>query len=480
MLAIDTTQFPQGTEEKFEILVTKCLRQSAFEVLPEEELRYVAAALRDNFLAHLDLFQWAQFLYARLLEGHALGEDGLRSLLAQKLIEDYGDDENYYGSTLNCNREAPGGYHNSTNSARTDGLSEADGVHPEADPFTGAVLDELEPVVEEMLRRGIFYEKPSCPFEVSGVRVLALLTEDDSYHPAVVVREVHDVFFASTKLCGEVEEHRASGVEDAQELNRQMNNVPPTTVEELAAEQERPGSRGGNKAKASKPKPKKSLGGGGAKSKKKTQETATRFFEVRFLEYGKTQLVKEENLILDDDTQCQKDEGEEEFGEGECELCRHLSSRITFHHLIPKSTHRRWLRRKKWPPNIDSVLLERHLCRGLGLLQPTKSTETSASGGSAATSQSTPEASVVQKNGKQKKTGINKNSSANASGSASSAQVPAPTRALLNCYGAMLCPKCHMQVHRTASNDILAVEFNSVAALLRDLRMQTWLSWKAK
>merc|ERR1719321_1551366 len=72
-------------------------------------------------------------------------------------------------------------------------------------------------------------------------------------------------------------------------------------------------------------------------------------YHIVFLEYGKPQDVSFSEIRMM--TSIVDDEAENELQEGTCEMCkRHML--LTFHHLIPKDTHRRY-EGKRLPPGVD-------------------------------------------------------------------------------------------------------------------------------
>eukprot|EP00448_Togula_jolla_P022916 CAMPEP_0170583338 /NCGR_PEP_ID=MMETSP0224-20130122/8077_1 /TAXON_ID=285029 /ORGANISM="Togula jolla, Strain CCCM 725" /LENGTH=416 /DNA_ID=CAMNT_0010906649 /DNA_START=50 /DNA_END=1297 /DNA_ORIENTATION=+ len=123
---------------------------------------------------------------------------------------------------------------------------------------------------------------------------------------------------------------------------------------------------------------------------------------VIFMEYGKPQLVNASQVRTLEDV---VDEDAGEGAEGDCEICRRRLF-LTFHHLIPKDTHSRYLG-KRLPPGI----------------------------------------------------------------------VGEPTRHFLNSHGTMICRQCHNTVHRSASNDVLAAEYNTLEKLLAHPSLQRWMEW---
>ena len=121
---------------------------------------------------------------------------------------------------------------------------------------------------------------------------------------------------------------------------------------------------------------------------------------VRFSEWAKVQecprrdVVSLQSVADDDD--------EKPCREGDCELCAR-SLELTFHHLIPKETHARYLGKA-----LPSGVAEAAAANGLD---------------------------------------------------------PQPTREFLHSHGALLCRFCHSTVHRLAPNAVLAERFNTLEAL---------------
>eukprot|EP00392_Amoebophrya_sp_AT5.2_P009795 g9823.t1 len=492
MLLLDSSAAVSASLEK---TLVKCFAANddlrLLQALPNSDVQYLAFALQEEGpkAYGFDVFQWALFLYEKLVEVHAEGEDGLEAMAAGFSATADHDDTVFEQDDAEQNDPGDTG----EDDLHADGSTSSKAKELWLDAFELAIERLAAPANKAASKTSsLFFEKAKCPFETSGVRVLALLTEDGQYHPAVTVREVHDVFKDNggdhkididnndtTEGVGEgvTASSGAAGQEEVQ-LHDGDIGIGGVSADGTDAAGSRPGSGiAGESAnnlqkansKATNIKTKKKMkeakvrprrGGGG----KLHPAEATRFFEVRFTEFGKVQLVKEENLIFDDHEQ-DRDDGEKEVGEGECEVCGLFYSRITFHHLIPKSTHRRWLRRKRWPPvfyaaskatRAGSSLLEKHLCRGLWSGAWADKTDQKLQCTETATS------------------------STSTSSSRNNVLVPPPTRILLNCYGAMLCGKCHAQVHKLASNDVLAVDFNSVDAILADPRIKAWLTWRAK
>jgi len=52
-----------------------------------------------------------------------------------------------------------------------------------------------------------------------------------------------------------------------------------------------------------------------------------------------------------------------------------------------------------------------------------------------------------------------------------------PTRHFLNRYGLMICRQCHSTVHRIASNEVLALEYNTLAKIMAHPTVQRWVEY---
>lgn len=52
-----------------------------------------------------------------------------------------------------------------------------------------------------------------------------------------------------------------------------------------------------------------------------------------------------------------------------------------------------------------------------------------------------------------------------------------PTRHFLNSYGLMICRQCHSYVHRLASNEVLAKEYNTLEKILAHPLVGRWVEW---
>jgi hypothetical protein len=55
-----------------------------------------------------------------------------------------------------------------------------------------------------------------------------------------------------------------------------------------------------------------------------------------------------------------------------------------------------------------------------------------------------------------------------------------PTRGFLNTYGTIVCRQCHSYIHRLASNDVLAREYNTLEKILEHPLVQRWVEWAGK
>lgn len=112
------------------------------------------------------------------------------------------------------------------------------------------------------------------------------------------------------------------------------------------------------------------------------------------------------------------DEDAESVGEGECALCER-SLPLTFHHLLPKQTHHRYLGRECLPTGVTEA------ATALGLTAE-------------------------------------------------------PTREFLHRYGTMLCRFCHSTVHQLAPNAVLAERFNTIDVLRSTPAIAQFASFAAR
>eukprot|EP00602_Paraphysomonas_sp_CaronLab_P008148 CAMPEP_0185018668 /NCGR_PEP_ID=MMETSP1103-20130426/1324_1 /TAXON_ID=36769 /ORGANISM="Paraphysomonas bandaiensis, Strain Caron Lab Isolate" /LENGTH=211 /DNA_ID=CAMNT_0027548561 /DNA_START=82 /DNA_END=717 /DNA_ORIENTATION=- len=110
------------------------------------------------------------------------------------------------------------------------------------------------------------------------------------------------------------------------------------------------------------------------------------------------------------------DEMDADIDDGTCEMCERYLRR-TFHHLIPKETHNKYLKKKQLPANIP--------CNG--------------------------EDAVAK-----------------------------VSRLWLNTYGIMICSTCHSAIHRAVPNDILAEEYNSLDLLLTHPKIYAFAKYNSK
>merc|ERR1712048_1106143 len=179
-----------------------------------------------------------------------------------------------------------------------------------------------------------------------------------------------------------------------------------------------------------------------------------RFFEVRFSEYGKMQFARFDKLILNE--MVDDDEGVEGMlcEEGECEVCRQEIF-LTFHHLIPKQTHNRWLRRKQLPEGVKG-----YESGSKKKLPSSAAKDTVESKKSTQTKKSTDNS----KSSKSKTTASKKDTLCN--------------RYFLNTYGIMVCRRCHSQIHHMASNMDLAKRYNTLQRVLDAPLMQRCASYR--
>lgn len=104
--------------------------------------------------------------------------------------------------------------------------------------------------------------------------------------------------------------------------------------------------------------------------------------------------------------------------DGTCEMCERQVRR-TFHHLIPKETHNRFLKRKTLPDNIKTI------AAAIGV-----------------------DSSV--------------------------------SRVWLNTYGVMICGPCHRAVHKSASNEDLAEHNNTLELLLQHPNIYAFAKYNSK
>jgi 5-methylcytosine-specific restriction endonuclease McrA len=151
-----------------------------------------------------------------------------------------------------------------------------------------------------------------------------------------------------------------------------------------------------------------------AKVEKVTEAVDSIEYLVRFIEYGKPQIVtNEDDIVLD------KSWLDENDDEGACQICRR-SLPLTFHHLIPKETHSHMLK-KGGKSLIDDV-------------------------------------EVLYQNRADKYRAKSR-------------------KDWLEVYGVNICRKCHSQVHRVESNMSLAMNLNTLHLVLQHPAISKWRSW---
>ena len=136
---------------------------------------------------------------------------------------------------------------------------------------------------------------------------------------------------------------------------------------------------------------------------------------VRFKEWAKVQETARKDVVALSEVEA--DDADAECGEGECEMCGR-SLKLTFHHLVPKQTHSRYLGNRL--PNGVAA---------------------------AATSQ-----------------GLE----------------PQASREFLNRYGVMVCGFCHSTIHRFAPNAVLAERFGTLDALLAAPEIQRFVAFAGR
>lgn len=147
-------------------------------------------------------------------------------------------------------------------------------------------------------------------------------------------------------------------------------------------------------------------------------------FAVRFVEWAKVQETSRAHIVslveVADDEDDNEDEsaGQRKNGDS-CELCaRNIT--LTFHHLIPKETHARYLTRGSLPEGVA----EAAIANGLE---------------------------------------------------------PEPlTREFLHRYGVSLCRYCHTTVHRLAPNAVLAERFNTLEKLHENEQISKFVAFAAR
>jgi len=107
-----------------------------------------------------------------------------------------------------------------------------------------------------------------------------------------------------------------------------------------------------------------------------------------------------------------------EDDDGTCELCER-DVRRTFHHLIPRETHSKYLKKKTLPDNLKEIATD---------------------------------------------IGIDSSMS----------------KVWLNMYGVMICRPCHSAVHLAAPNDVLAEQYNTLDLLLSNPQIYAFAKYNSK
>jgi len=295
---------------------------------------------------------------------------------------------------------------------------------------------EIETILDMLIAKKILLEMPDMPF-YPGCKVLAILSDDKDWHPAVVLREVAfaDMWEDGYTPPQAVEKEEAIAV-DAE-----------PAMAEIAVTETSSSAGGGYTVSGAK------------KSSKKAKPIdihanwcQNRFFEVRFLEFGKKQFARFSNMMLDQIVE--DDEGVDGMAceEGDCEVCRRELF-LTFHHLIPKHTHKLWLKRKRLPEGV----------RGYDSGSRKKLPSSAASDSKKASSKT--------KAGAKKSSQTSKSSPRNGKDENCN-------RYFLNTYGIMVCRQCHSQIHLMACNMELAKRYNTLERVLNAPLMQRRVGWK--
>lgn len=137
-------------------------------------------------------------------------------------------------------------------------------------------------------------------------------------------------------------------------------------------------------------------------------------YQVRFVEYGSTQELEQEDIAFwedDDDTD----------DSSNCRICHRTDLRLTFHHLVPRATHSQVSKRKgkQLIPEVESVYQKHKTVKGK----------------------------------------------------------PRSRHDWLQVYGVMVCRKCHSCVHRVETNTSLAKRYNTLESLLEHPEILKWRSW---
>lgn len=308
---------------------------------------------------------------------------------------------------------------------------------------------EIETILDLLISKKTLLELPDVPFS-PGTKVLALLSTDDQWHPAVVLREVAWADMWEDGYKPPAAEDAAEAEEPSRVVDAEVTPEGEDASAGYAAAVDATGKQSSTSAKA----------------KKQSKKTKTidiystwcqnRFFEVRFTEYSKNQYTRFDKLMLDGTVE--DDEGVEGMTceEGECEICRRCVF-LTFHHLIPKQTHNRWLKRKRLPEGVR------------GYESGSRKKMPSSAAKSTSDSKKTPA-----------KAGGKKPAAATSSSKPTSCSSKDENcnRYFLNTYGIMICRHCHARVHLMAGNMDLAKRYNTLERVLNAPVMQRAIGWK--
>ena len=226
--------------------------------------------------------------------------------------------------------------------------------------------DNVDYIVQQLKESNALKYEPPDPL-YPGAPVLALLTEDKEWHPAILLR-----------------------------------------IEEVALEQ--------------------------------SEMMSDIIYHVEFTEYCKPQQCSRDKVVAMTDVAGDEEE-DEDMGEGVCELCQR-NMKMSFHHLIPKETHKRYLKKKHLPHNFKPNQIVR-----------------SAKGDK----------------------DEDHNATAVVEGNKGRATLKVEcTTYFLNAYGASLCRACHSYVHSIDTNAGLAAKWNTVALLESNEKIRSWVMYASK
>ena len=165
-------------------------------------------------------------------------------------------------------------------------------------------------------------------------------------------------------------------------------------------------------------------------------------YHVVFTEYEKPQVCGQGDVVAVADVL--GDAAGESLGVGDCELCARTMD-VTFHHLVPKETHKRYLKKKKLPHNLNAGDVVRS-AKG----ECSSDVEEGNDGGSAGRLRGCVMLKVEC------------------------------TSLFFNSYGASLCRPCHSFIHSAEDNIQLAEHYNTVELLLSHDKVATWVQYASK